>query len=181
MAGDIAPIAAVFADHGAPAPEFVWDPAVGQASAEALCFLTSYWRGIAAEGQLPHLRQIDPTELRPALGYVMLLDAVDEGRDFRYRLYGSIIASISGFDMTGKLLSEHPSSPYTIEFSIATNRAVLRRRRPIYTVRSPVGAEQTMSWQRVVLPLVDDSGTVVRLLAGTAPIARDGRVIRAAF
>jgi hypothetical protein len=31
------------------------------------------------------------------------------------------------------------------------------------------------------LPLVDDSGSVVRLLAGTAPIARDGRVIRAAF
>jgi hypothetical protein len=57
----------------------------------------------------------------------------------------------------------------------------LRRRQPIYTVRSPVGAEQTSSWQRVVLPLVDDSGTVVRLLSGTAPIARDGRVIRAAF
>jgi hypothetical protein len=111
----------------------------------------------------------------------MLLDAVGEGHDFRYRLYGSIIASISGFDMTGKLLSEHPSSPYATEFGIATSRAALRRRQPIYTVRSPVGAEQTSSWQRVVLPLVDDSGTVVRLLSGTAPIARDGRVIRAAF
>jgi hypothetical protein len=181
MAGDIAPIAAVFAADGAPAPELVWNPAVEQASAEPLCFLTSYWHGIAAEGQLPHFKQIDPTELRPALGYVMLLDAVDEGRDFRYRLYGSIIASISGFDMTGKLLSEHPSTAYATEFGIATSRAALRRRQSIYTVRSPVGAEQTTSWQRVVLPLVDDSGAVVRLLAGTAPIARDGRVIRAAF
>jgi hypothetical protein len=111
----------------------------------------------------------------------MLMDTVEGGRDFRYRLFGSIIASHSGFDMTGKLLSEHRSSPYVIEFGIAASRAAVQRRKPLYSARSPLGAVQTVSWQRIALPLVDDSRAVVRLLAGTAPIARDGRIIRTPY
>ena len=174
-------ITTVFTRNGAQPPEFVWNPAIDPSTAEPLRFLTAYWHGIASKDALPHLKRIDPVELRPALGYVMLLDAADDGRDFRYRLYGSIIASVSGFDMTGKLLSEHPASRYVIEFGIATCRAALQRREPIYTARAPVGAVQTTSWQRLALPLVDDSGAVVRLLAGTAPIARDGRTLRAPY
>jgi hypothetical protein len=103
------------------------------------------------------------------------------GRDFRYRLYGSMIASISGFDMTGKLLSEHPASPYVAEFALASCRAAAQRREPVYTERHTVGTMRTSRWQRVALPLADDDGAVTRLLAGTAPIARDGRTLRANF
>jgi hypothetical protein len=111
----------------------------------------------------------------------MLLDLVEGGRDFRYRLYGSMIASISGFDMTGKLLSEHPASPYVTEFALASYRAAVQRREPVFSERHPVGAVQATRWQRVALPLIDDDGVVTRLLAGTAPIARDGRTLRAKF
>jgi hypothetical protein len=181
VAGDIAAIATVFAQHGAPSPGLVWNPAIDDSQADPLRVLTAYWRGLAGAGAPPHLKQVDPVELRPALGYVMLLDAVEGGRDFRYRLYGSIISAISGFDMTGKLLSEHPANAYVTEFGIATYRAALQRREPVYPERSPVGAVQTTSWQRLALPLADDSGAIVRFLAGTAPIARDGRTLRSAF
>src|SRR5437764_3091385 len=102
VAGDITAITAIFAGHGAAAPGLVWNPPPEQFDAAALRFLTTYWRGLARPGTLPHLKQIDPLALRPALGYVMLLDLVENGQDFRYRLYGSLLASISGFDMTGK-------------------------------------------------------------------------------
>jgi hypothetical protein len=144
-------------------------------------FLAEHWRNIPRAGTLPHVKQIDPIELRPALGYVMLMDAVDGGCDFRYRLYGSFIASVSGFDMTGKLLSDLPASAYVREFGIASYRAALQRREPVYTERSPVGAVQTTSWQRIALPLVGDSGAVVRFLVGTTPINRDGRALRTPF
>jgi len=108
----------------------------------------------------------------------MLLDVVDAGRDFYYRLYGSVIASISGFDMTGKFLSTHRNSPYVTEFALAAYRAMLQRRAPIYTERSPVGATQTVCWQRLALPLVDDMGEIVRVLSGTVPINSRGLVIR---
>ena len=83
----------------------------------------------------------------------MLLDLVEGGRDFRYRLYGSMIASISGFDMTGKLLSEHPASPYVAEFALASYRAAVQRREPVFRERHPVGAPYSSAaqarWMRV--------------------------------
>jgi hypothetical protein len=181
VAGDIAAIASVFARHGAPPPLLVWNPAIDEVGAEPLRALAAYWRGIGGSGALPHLRQIDPAGLRPALGYVMLLDAVEDGRDFRYRLYGSIVSGVSGFDMTGKLLSEHPANAYVTEFGIATYRAALQRREPVYTERSPVGAAQTTLWQRLALPLVDDSAAVARFVIGTVPIARNGQTLRGPF
>lgn len=111
----------------------------------------------------------------------MLLDLVDDGRDFRYRLYGSMVASVSGFDMTGKLLSEHPASPYVTEFALAGYRAAVQRREPLYSERHLVGTALATRWQRIALPLIGDDGTVVRLLAGTAPLGRDGRTLRPAF
>jgi len=83
--------------------------------------------------------------------------------------------------MTGKLLSQHPASPYVTEFAIASYRAALQRRDPLYTERSPLDAARTRRWQRIALPLVDDTGAVVRFLAGTAPIDRDGRALRSPF
>ncbi|HEX3498909.1 MAG TPA: PAS domain-containing protein, partial [Stellaceae bacterium] len=101
-AGDITAISATFTRHGAAPPGLTWNPAAELFDTESLRFLIAYWHGLAASGTLPHLKQIDPMALRPALGYVMLLDLIGGGRDFRYRVYGSIIASVSGFDMTGK-------------------------------------------------------------------------------
>jgi hypothetical protein len=180
VADDITAITAIFAEHGATAPGVAWNPAAEQFDA-ALRFLTTYWRGLAGPDALPHLKQIDPLALRPALGYVMLLDLVENGRDFRYRLYGSMVASVSGFDMTGKLLSEHPASPYVTEFALAGYRAAVQRREPIYTERHPVGAIHATRWQRVAMPLVGDDGTISRILAGTAPLTSDGRTLRPAF
>ncbi|HEX3501608.1 MAG TPA: PAS domain-containing protein, partial [Stellaceae bacterium] len=75
-AGNITAITAIFARHGAAPPGLAWNPAADLFDAESLRFLTAYWHDLAAAGTLPHLKQIDPMALRPALGYVMLLDLV---------------------------------------------------------------------------------------------------------
>jgi hypothetical protein len=178
LANDIAAIAAVFQRHGAGTPELVYTPESEQVPLGPLRFLATHWHGVAGDGALPHIREIDPFKLRPALGYLMVLDPLDGGRDFRYRLYGSAIARISGLDMTGRKTSEHPASSYVAEFNIAINRAALKARVPIYSTRRPVGAELTTRWHRLSLPFADDSGTPVRIVAGTAAIDSAGRMVR---
>ena len=178
VAGDAEPIAAEFARAGGAAPELMWDPPLDSLPEGPLRALAAHWNSLRGNlGVLPHLRQIDPVYLRPALGYVVLLDAIDGGRDFRYRLFGSAIAGVSGFDMTGRLASELPVSPHVAEFVVALHRAVVARRAPLYAARWPIGALKTVSWQRIALPLVDDDNAVVRLVGGVTPVAYAGRLI----
>lgn len=174
-------IASVFVQHGAAAPTVLWNPDRDQLRSEPMRHLLAHWSSLADVSRLPSFRQIDPLDLRPALGYVILLDVIGGGHDFRYRLYGSTIGSVSGFDMTGKLVSEFPASIYVTEFSVAVGRAAVRRRRPVYTVRRPVGAQDTSLWERLVLPLVGEGNEVVRLLVGATPLSREGRLIRPVY
>lgn len=181
LADDLREIGLAFLHNGAAAPETVWDPVPEALTAAPLRFLLDHWHRLAGSspgGALPRARRIDAVELKPALGHMMLLEPVESGRDFRYRLYGGEVARVSGFDMTGQLLSEHPASAYAAAFGIAIYRAVLRRRRPVYTVRHPVGAKVARRWQALALPFVGDDGeTVTRLLCATVAVDRDGRIV----
>jgi len=173
----LSPIARIFERGGTVGPEARWNPTPAELTQEPLRFVLEFWLELARGGP-PHLRQVDPLLLRPALGYMMLLDAIDGGRDFRYRLYGSRIARISTFDMTGKLLSAHPASAYATEFAIASSRAALARRQPLLTSRRPAAAEFTSRWPRLALPLVDDQGVACRLLAVTVAVGHDGKMVK---
>lgn len=172
---------AAYAEHNSGVPSLVWNPAPERLAAAPLRFLLDHWRNLAGNGRPPELTRIDPIELKPALGYIVLLEPIEGARDFRYRLYGSTVAGISGFDMTGKLVSEMRASSYVAEFTIATYRAVMTRLMPAYTERTPVGALRTTSWQRIALPFVDRTGAAARILAATVPIGRHGGIVRAPF
>jgi hypothetical protein len=178
-AGDLGAIAAVFRANGAYPPEANLSPTTEQIGQDPLRFLLDHWLKLAGDAPMPHVRQIDALELGPALGYIMLLDVVEGGRDFRYRLFGSKIARLSNFDMTGRLLSQHSASAYAVEFSLALYRNAVDQRRPVFAIRHPVRAEHTAKWLQLALPLRDDIGAVARLLAGTVAVGYDGRMIRA--
>lgn len=155
-------------------PRIVWNPQAPDLTCRKLRSTLEYWNDLRRAAALPLASDIDPLRMRAALGYVMLLDIFEGGRDFRYRLYGSVLASVSGFDMTGRLLSSHLASTSVVEFSLAVYRAAAIRREPVFTSRKPVGARHTAQWQRVAMPLVDRTGTVIRFLACTVPFAANG-------
>src|SRR5690348_5030782 len=100
-AGEVGSLGEVFHSKGGRGPELYWSPAVERLAAPQLRFLLRYWQDLRGSRALPPAREIDAIEMRPALGYISLLDVVDGGRDFHYRLFGSIVAGVSGFDMTG--------------------------------------------------------------------------------
>lgn len=178
---DLLAVRETFQSFGAGGPEIVWAPSIDQIEQPTLRSLFTYWSGLASHGSIPLASQIDPIEMRPALGYVMLLEVMDGGRDFRYRVFGTEIAAVSEFDMTGHLLSEHRASAYIVEFALAVYRAAYVRGRSVLTEHWPSQTRQTASWQRLILPLASVSGGVVRFLAGTVPLNHSRTIVRARF
>ncbi len=176
-AGDLRAIQATFAAMRALGPYALWQPAPDQLDPGPLRFLFVHWTALKGARALPLLSQIDPLEMRPALGYIKLVDVLENGRDFRYRLFGTAIALVSGYDMTNRRLSEHPASDYIVAFYRAVYRAVLQRQEPILTVHSPPAAVSATIWCRLILPLAGATGQVDRFLTGVVPLRRDGRRI----
>jgi hypothetical protein len=176
-AGVTGDVCAAFAARGARGPALHWQPDIEVLAAHQLRFLLRYWQDLRGTRCLPAYREIDAVEMRPALGYVHLLDTVEGGRDFRYRVFGSIVAAVSDFDMTGRLASTLKASAYVGEFGLASLRAVFARREPLFTVHGPPTATYTATWHRLMLPLADDQGDVARVLVGMVPMAHDGRPV----
>ncbi len=179
---DVTAVAADFESAYGTALTILWNPRPEDLRQEKLSFLLDYWAALGQGGALPQPERIDPLGMRPALGYVMLVDPVEEGRDFRYRLFGTELAAVTGLDLTGQLTSTTGwASDLVIELGLATLRAAYVRKQPIYTVRTPRAATYTAEWHRLALPLFDDSGAVVRLLCGSVPISPKGRSVSRGF
>ncbi len=162
---------AFFAAHHLPPCRLLWDPQEADLKEEVLQYLLEFWQQRRrADGLLPR-NAIDPVALRRALGYIMLLDVIDGGSDFRYRLYGTIIAERTGFDWTGRRLSEMAAQVPTGTFYEAVYRSVMRRRQPIYTISgSPLHVAATW-WSRLILPVADPDceGEIGGFLVGNCP------------
>lgn len=178
---DESAFSAFFRQAGAPPASFTWRPTEADFSQGPLKFLLRHWRQLRGEAPAPNQNLIDPLDLREALGHIMILDAIDDGADFRYRVYGTKIAARTGFDMTGKRVSELTSSPVMAVFFGAAYRAVRLRCEPLMTVHSPPLEVSVMKWTRLILPLLNDDGRVERLLVGNMPGERQPVSLDQAF
>jgi hypothetical protein len=162
-------VAQSFQDANATLVSLLWSPSAEAVEAPELQFLLRYWTGLCGAQSLPRVEQITPFDMRPALGYVALVDAIESGWDGRYRLYGSRIAERVGFDMTGRRVSELGPGGYLPIFARALYRAVHVARRPVLAAyRPPIDLSAT-SWRWLVLPLTGTANDVVRFLLGEFP------------
>lgn len=131
----------------------------------------AYWNSLPKTDGVADTLVVDPLALIPALGYVILLDVVDQGQDFHYALYGSRIAAISGFDMTGKSLSDIPTESPVQTFFRAGYLGVVRHRLPLFTIHKAPANIMIGNWHRLQLPL-GRNGKVQRIIVcnvGTRP------------
>lgn len=143
------------------------------------------WENFRGGQPMPSRRDFDVTDLKEWLGHVLMLDVIDGGADFRYRLVGVEIARALGRDYTGRIMSECafeiPTSAVIEEF-----REVVAARRPLVR-RGHVTWAPDRSWrsfQSAHAPLASDGHTVdktigVLLIGKAAPyVAGVGSYIR---
>jgi len=178
---ELADISVAFERGGVAAPDIVWAPNADDCATSISAFLVAHWAELAPSGGLPAVTSIDPSFFKVALGYVHLVEPIDAGVDFRYRVFGSLVSTVSGLDMTGRAMSEFDASDYVVDFVVAASGASMDRRQPLLTRRTPQGAAQTNMWERLALPFADAQGRIQRLLVGNLPVKADGEVIRPSF
>lgn len=165
----------LFLKAGVPAPRFVWSPAPESLPTERLARLHLYWRSLSEGDALPRATAIDPAEMRFILGYVMLVDVVDDGADFAYRLYGSKIAASVGRDLTGRRVSSLADDferHLALYFGASFHAAFLRRE-PLYTEHAATPDRPSERWQRLLLPLTAADGSIQRFLVGNIPVSTE--------
>ena len=110
---------------------------------------------------MPARRDIDAVRIPELLPFVLLVDVLDDGADFRYRLMGEHVVRNNGRSLTGRLLSdllaENPAQQDVVALyrEIVTGCLPVRRR---LVGRTPAGEVRRLElWGA---PLSDDGATV---------------------
>lgn len=128
----------------------------------------AYWDGKRAGRRAPRRADIDPAEIKPHLPHVFMVDVLEGGTDFRYRLIGTAITRGLGRDNTGKRVSElYESQPEARARLCAYFRFGIEARAPIFS-RGRVFWASDAGFRRFascLLPLSDDGAAVNILLA----------------
>ena len=103
--------------------------------------------------------------MRRWLGNLLLVDVVNGGTEFVYRLYGSNVAERFGRDLTGCTPQAFP--PHHLDIIVEAYRAVVGTAMPRYAAHIlALENRKFAAWERVVLPLSGGGASVDHLLVG---------------
>lgn len=152
---------------GARAPEVIWSPSQAELR-NPLLRQFSVTCGLLSDDD-GHLQRakIDLDHFGELKDWIMMIEPVNGGTDFRYTYYGDAIAQHYGRDMTGHLTSE--ISGHVSTFFMGLYRAVAARREAVYSAHEPPQNVFVRAWQRHIIPVVDEDGVVASFLAINVP------------
>jgi hypothetical protein len=134
-----------------------------------LAFLRAYWDEKRGQRSMPSRSDIRPSEMKEHLGWILLLDVLDGGEDFRFRTVGTRVSEYFLMDGTGKTLSEAfaPYGEAAVAAVLATHRkvacdAVVLRAHG----RADLFGRAFLDFDALYLPLSADGQAVNMILSG---------------
>ncbi|HVU21474.1 MAG TPA: PAS domain-containing protein [Rhizomicrobium sp.] len=131
---------------------------------ERLIGVLDAWKRTSGTRMAPKREEITPSLLRTALPWIWMIDVIDGGRDFRFRIAGERIIQFMGRRYAGELLSESLGNPF-----FQRMRAILieciRRKEPVHVgpMRSNLQGKEFFEMEVVVMPLSEDGENVTTL------------------
>jgi hypothetical protein len=122
------------------------------------------WLRIAAGRVAPRREEITPALLKSALPWIWMIDAIDGGRDFRFRIAGDRVIQFLGRRYAGELLSQFVDQPFFQRMHAVLVESV-RCRRPLAVgpTRSNLPGKEFLEMEIVVLPLSEDGEHVTTI------------------
>lgn len=126
----------------------------------ALRALYDLWRKKRGGRPAPSRGDFTVEELRSWLGHLMIIDC--DGEDGRYRLYGTELTRIFGFDLTGRRVAD--CAPLIGDKPMLEYREVIRSAKPVYISRGSPSARDYLLMDKLALPLME-GGRVNKILA----------------
>ena len=130
--------------------------------------LLDFYAWLPAISGVPDRSLADAFSLKPWLGSLMILEPLEAGVDFRYRLYGCAIAEVAGFDMTGRKVSDFGSR--TGAFFMNVYRRSFSSDTVWLTHNLGEHARRFVVWERLILPFATSAGGR-HLVVSNIPIA----------
>jgi len=123
--------------------------------------LFEFWKGYCADDSVAGATDIDPADLRPWIGNLLIMDVI-EGDNFIYSYYGDAFQQAFGDSMVGKSIELLPSEQR--ELLHAEYDRVRCDRVPVVRRYTANFNGQAATWERLVLPLTSTGETVDKLL-----------------
>lgn len=130
--------------------------------------LWAYWAGRKHGDLLPGRKDIAPHGMRAWLANLLLLDVIDGGSDFRYRLHGAKLVTMFGHDLTGGVVSA--LKVRNVDALLAEGRMAVNGRRFVYIEDGIVAEKSFIRTSKLILPLANDGHAVDMLLVGIYPL-----------
>jgi hypothetical protein len=127
--------------------------------------LYDYWERKRAGRRWPKRSDIDPVEMRFALGNIDLVEITYDPIVFLFRISGSNIDRDEGFNMQGKTLDEYPL-PQHREAVRKTYMRVLEKGEADYEELERLDEGRLVRYGRLILPLSDQGERVDAFLMG---------------
>jgi hypothetical protein len=132
-----------------------------------LRLLHDLWQTHRDGALAPRLADLDVFNSPHWLGHLSLLEAIEDGLDFRYLIYGRALAAYYGRDLNGKT---------TRDLSAAVGNLVRREYLQAYTDQRPVLVKRrrrvrgvSIMIAKLILPLSSDGRAIDLLIAGSYP------------
>src|SRR4051794_22256526 len=124
-----------------------------------------YWEACCGSRAVPRRSDIDPSDIRALLPNLQLVDVVDRGQRFRFRLVGTAIVTAYGDEMTGRFFDEI-MPPDRLARALGYHRLVCETKRPVY-VRAAYATFENgeIVARRIIAPLSNDSISVNMTIA----------------
>ena len=147
---------------------------LGELPAEAVTHpkvrrMYDYWLAKRAGRLMPSRSDIDPLELPDCLGNLCLLDVTDDmPRRYRFRIDGTNLAELTGFDLTGKYADQVPEGGYR-DLLIALYERVVLTRAPVFISDHEEWKGSGIQVTSVTLPLSSSGDRVDGILDAVFP------------
>ncbi len=137
--------------------------------------LARHCESLAAPSQLPRREDFDPAPLlRYLFGRLYIVDVLDGGTDYRFRLFGMYWQTIYGSNLAGKRLSDIEATGNLLNLR-AHYDACVAKRAPIFRPGKLVWPDRrAIAYQRLLIPFSDgDSRVSMLLCAAYCDISRE--------
>ncbi len=157
----------MFNSAGMRAPEVIWSPSDIELRSHLLRQFAATCRVLARDDGTLSDAPINLDHFGDLKDWIMMIEPVQDAKDFRYTYYGKGIAQNYGRDMTGRRASEFGGHVAT--FFAGLYSAMLKRGETVFSEHEPPQNVFVRVWQRYIVPRIADDGTVVGFLAMNVP------------
>jgi hypothetical protein len=124
--------------------------------------LHAYWNSKRRGAAIPRRGDIDPIDLKPWLGSLLMLTVLGEGDDFRYDVFGVNLVEILGYDLTRRTVRE--CGDLLLPQVLEEYKRLYATGQPVFVRRESPYARDHQRLEKLILPLADDQGRIAKIL-----------------